>query len=341
MGRRLGRPDISRYADRFDVPASDGGLAVTFLGVASLRVSDGTSAVLTDGFSRGPPCPECCCAASLPIPPFRKRSAGRGAGLSTPSCRYTPTTTTPWTPQPSPPPRGRACSAGPRPHRSASAVDCPGTGSRSSRRAGPLRPVHPDAGRVGPLPTRPVPRCHRAPCRAAGAGVGIPLRRGVVDPPRARQRPHRPDPGQRGVRPRRAHRPRGRRRLPRCRPTRPSGSRLHPRVLAGDGPGRGRPPGGAHPSKRRSSIRCPAYPLECSNFRACQRWLPVGGVDYPRTYQEFKAWFADDAACREYLGKLRWPDGFICPDCGCGGGWRTGKGLWMCPECGKKTSVSA
>ena len=68
---------------------------------------------------------------------------------------------------------------------------------------------------------------------------------------------------------------------------------------------------------------------------------PVGGVDYPRTYQKFKAWFADDAACREYLGKLRWPDGFICPECGCGGGWRTGKGLWMCPECGKKTSVSA
>jgi hypothetical protein len=68
---------------------------------------------------------------------------------------------------------------------------------------------------------------------------------------------------------------------------------------------------------------------------------PVGGVDYPRTYQEFKAWFSDDAACREYLGNLRWPDGFICPECGCGGGWRTGKGLWMCAECGKKTSVTA
>ena len=40
---------------------------------------------------------------------------------------------------------------------------------------------------------------------------------------------------------------------------------------------------------------------------------PVGGVDYPRTYQEFRAWFPDDVACREYLGQLRWPDGFICP----------------------------
>lgn len=68
---------------------------------------------------------------------------------------------------------------------------------------------------------------------------------------------------------------------------------------------------------------------------------PVGGVDYPRTYQEFKAWFPDDVACREYLGQLRWPDGFICPECGCGGGWRTGKGLWMCAGCGKKTSATA
>src|SRR3954449_11475664 len=68
---------------------------------------------------------------------------------------------------------------------------------------------------------------------------------------------------------------------------------------------------------------------------------PVGGVDYPRTYQEFKAWFPDDTACREYLAQLRWPDGFTCPQCGCGGGWRTGKGLWMCAECAKKTSATA
>ena len=67
----------------------------------------------------------------------------------------------------------------------------------------------------------------------------------------------------------------------------------------------------------------------------------MGGVDYPRTYQELRAWFPDDVACREYLGRLRWPDGFSCPVCGCGGGWRTGTGLWMCPECGRKTSATA
>jgi hypothetical protein len=68
---------------------------------------------------------------------------------------------------------------------------------------------------------------------------------------------------------------------------------------------------------------------------------PVRGVDYPGTFQEFRAWFPDDVACREYLGNLRWPNGFSCPECGCGGGWRTGKGLWMCAECGRKTSATA
>ena len=68
---------------------------------------------------------------------------------------------------------------------------------------------------------------------------------------------------------------------------------------------------------------------------------PVGGTDYPRTYQEFRAWFPDDVACREYLGELRWPNGFTCPECGVGGGWRTGKGLWMCAACGRKTSATA
>ena len=40
---------------------------------------------------------------------------------------------------------------------------------------------------------------------------------------------------------------------------------------------------------------------------------PVGGVDYPRTYQEFRAWFPDDASCAAYLARLRWPEGFRCP----------------------------
>jgi hypothetical protein len=68
---------------------------------------------------------------------------------------------------------------------------------------------------------------------------------------------------------------------------------------------------------------------------------PVGGLDYPRTYQEFRAWFPDEAACVEFLGRLRWRDGFCCPRCGGGDAWRTGRGLWMCAGCGLKTSATA
>jgi hypothetical protein len=68
---------------------------------------------------------------------------------------------------------------------------------------------------------------------------------------------------------------------------------------------------------------------------------PVGGRDYPRTYQEFRSWFPSEAACREYLQRLRWPVGVLCPECGCSSGWRTGRGLWMCADCAHKTSVTA
>lgn len=40
-------------------------------------------------------------------------------------------------------------------------------------------------------------------------------------------------------------------------------------------------------------------------------------------------------------GGLRWPHGFSCPRCGCGGAWRTGNGLWMCADCALKTSATA
>jgi L-ascorbate metabolism protein UlaG (beta-lactamase superfamily) len=54
MRLRLGRPDINAYLDRFDVPPAGEGLAVTFLGVSSLLIDDGSSAILTDGFFSRP-----------------------------------------------------------------------------------------------------------------------------------------------------------------------------------------------------------------------------------------------------------------------------------------------
>jgi len=43
---------------------------------------------------------------------------------------------------------------------------------------------------------------------------------------------------------------------------------------------------------------------------------PIAGVDYPETFQEFDEWFDSDEACIEYIAKLRWRNGFCCPNCG-------------------------
>lgn len=51
---RPGRPSLVPYADRFDVPAAAGELSVQFLGVSTLLLSDGASAVMTDGFFSRP-----------------------------------------------------------------------------------------------------------------------------------------------------------------------------------------------------------------------------------------------------------------------------------------------
>lgn len=55
MRLKPGRPDLAAYADRFDVPPAEGDVAVTFLGVASLLLDDGETAILTDGFFSRPP----------------------------------------------------------------------------------------------------------------------------------------------------------------------------------------------------------------------------------------------------------------------------------------------
>jgi len=53
---RPGRPDLGRHAQRFTVPAagSDAALTVTWLGVSTLLIDDGSSALMTDGFFSRP-----------------------------------------------------------------------------------------------------------------------------------------------------------------------------------------------------------------------------------------------------------------------------------------------
>lgn len=66
------------------------------------------------------------------------------------------------------------------------------------------------------------------------------------------------------------------------------------------------------------------------------------GKDYPRDLPEFTRWFRDDPACLDYLERLRWPDGFVCPACGSAGDpWRQTRGRLTCPSCRHQTSVTA
>ncbi|TKI60453.1 MBL fold metallo-hydrolase [Nocardioides jishulii] len=56
MRARLGRPDLARWAHLADVPVaeSDSPLRVAWLGVSTIHVADGRSALLTDGFFTRP-----------------------------------------------------------------------------------------------------------------------------------------------------------------------------------------------------------------------------------------------------------------------------------------------
>ncbi|MGH3523562.1 MAG: MBL fold metallo-hydrolase, partial [Mycobacterium sp.] len=53
---RPGRPDIARHSHRFTVPTAkpDAPLTVTWLGVSTLLLDDGSSALMTDGYFSRP-----------------------------------------------------------------------------------------------------------------------------------------------------------------------------------------------------------------------------------------------------------------------------------------------
>ena len=63
--------------------------------------------------------------------------------------------------------------------------------------------------------------------------------------------------------------------------------------------------------------------------------------DYPKTMMEFESRFATEDACREYLFKLRWPNGFRCPRCQGVRSWLTERGLLVCSVCGYHASLRA
>jgi transposase-like protein len=69
---------------------------------------------------------------------------------------------------------------------------------------------------------------------------------------------------------------------------------------------------------------------------------PLGGLDYPRTLGDFNAFFPNERACLDYLARLRWPGGFLCPVCGGTRAWRMSKGRNLrCAACRTDVSVTA
>lgn len=68
----------------------------------------------------------------------------------------------------------------------------------------------------------------------------------------------------------------------------------------------------------------------------------MGGIDYPRTLIELMEFFPDEGSCCQYLERLRWPDGFVCPSChSAGPAWRMKRGLQVCSRCRRQVSVTA
>lgn len=63
--------------------------------------------------------------------------------------------------------------------------------------------------------------------------------------------------------------------------------------------------------------------------------------EYPGTLLEFEDRFGTDALCRDYLCRLRWPDGYRCSRCGHDQAWRMSAGLFKCKSCGYRGSVTA
>lgn len=62
---------------------------------------------------------------------------------------------------------------------------------------------------------------------------------------------------------------------------------------------------------------------------------------FPRSMTEFEERFPTEAACRDYLFSVRWPQGWRCPRCASLGGWRNSRGLIECPRCGHQSSLTA
>jgi transposase-like protein len=64
-------------------------------------------------------------------------------------------------------------------------------------------------------------------------------------------------------------------------------------------------------------------------------------LPYPKSIMEFQRTFQSERDCEEYLFKSRWPNGFVCPECGDKEFYYTSKRLFKCKEHGHVTSITS
>ena len=248
MRAKPGRPDLRDYAGYFDVPAAapDSALTVTWAGVTTLLIDDGASALMTDGFfsrpslasvglrriSPSPPRIDGCLArlgvdrleAVLPVHTHYDHAMDSAVVAERTGARMVGGTSAVQVG------RGHGLRRGP-------------LGRRHVRRTDHAGGLRRHAGGVRTLSARPLPgRDHRAG-RPAGEGIGLQVRRGMVDactPPA--HRPSAADRGKRRVRPRRVGRAPRRRGVPRRRAAGAAARALPGRLLGRNRARRRRPP---------------------------------------------------------------------------------------------------
>lgn len=63
--------------------------------------------------------------------------------------------------------------------------------------------------------------------------------------------------------------------------------------------------------------------------------------DYPRSIDEFESRFSTEESCRDYLTRVRWPDGFRCPRCQGNRAVVVRESLFQCCGCRYQSSVTA
>lgn len=56
-------------------------------------------------------------------------------------------------------------------------------------------------------------------------------------------------------------------------------------------------------------------------------------------YDEFESRFVSEEDCLNYLFKIRWPNGYCCPRCGCKENWKIQPYKYKCRSCNYQTTV--